>query len=145
MFSASHKVLLDNSISEKKRREVIENRLNNLGYFTKIIENKIHFSGKSNLYKHRFAYSYLVFGVSNRGIIYFKDNEIKCEFPLYTQFIGQLALVIIFISIFRNKGDHLILYISIFSFIVFAIAYLIVRTRNFIAAQALLKRLMGIS
>jgi len=137
-------VRLDSSISVSKRMEVIGNRLNSLGYFTKNRENKFNFSERSVLYGGRFAYSYLVFGVSRRGVIAFKNNEIICKFPLFTQFIGLLTLVTVLASTFVNIGDSSLLYVGISSLLLFTILFTIVRTKNLKVAKGLLRKLTGI-
>ncbi|WP_159038404.1 hypothetical protein [Brumimicrobium mesophilum] len=70
----SSKFKLDDSISNSDRMDIIENRMKKLGYNYHRKLSKIHFGNKTPFLSGRFAYSYLLFGVTKHGYFEFEKN-----------------------------------------------------------------------
>lgn len=144
MFYAKSSIILDKSISVSQRMDVIEERLKKFGYSYERKQLSFQVGKKfTATFRSWSDYTYMVFGVSKYGTIIFKENKITYKMPLFTQFFGLLALILVFSAIITNttgipSGSVL------FSFLLFGVGiFLIVRKRNIKVAKESLKDLVG--
>lgn len=144
MFYAISSVRVDESISVSQRMDVIEERLKKFGYSYERKQLSFQIGNKYTATNKPWSeYSYMVFGVSKNGTIDFNENKITYKMPLFTQFFGLLALILVFTAIIINTtGVHSGFVLFSFLFIGVGI-FFIVRKRNVKVAKESLKDLVG--